>query len=748
MLAARGQAEQYAKALPSDEGWPPFLVVVDVGHVVELFSDFTGTGKRYLPFPDALTVRLRLAALEHLKRLEDEVLNALHELGESQLGLDLTGLTVDPHQFLGIEVNPRAAAIADVVLWIGSLQWHFRTRGRVMPPEPVLRVFHNIECRDAVLEWDGTEPVRDEAGNPVTRWDGETTKPHPVTGQPVPDETARVPVVRYVNPRKATWPEADFIVGNPPFIGNSRMRQALGDGYTEALRRVHADVPDSVDFVLYWWNQAAELTRAGALRRFGLITTNSLRQVFARRVLARHLEAPEPLSLVFAIPDHPWVDSADGADVRIAMTVAEAGARAGTLREVLKESSGDSGESAVSLSERNGNIAHSLTIGGDFDAALTLRSNEGLATRGVALHGAGFLVTPGEAHQLGLGRLTGLEDHIRPYLNGRDLNQRPRGVMVIDLHGLAAEDVRDRYPAVYQWVHDRVKPERDLNREPYRRDKWWLFGRKNTELRTALTGLSRYIATTETSKHRFFVFLDGGVCPDNMLVNVALDDAYFLGVLSSRVHITWALAAGARLGVGNDPRYTKSRCFDPFPFPTPTEPQKARIRDLAERLDAHRKRQLAHHEGLTLTNMYNVLARLRSGEELTAAERAIHEQGLVSVLRELHDALDAAVFDAYGWPATLSDEQILERLVALNAERAAEEKRGLVRWLRPEYQKPGGVPPPPSPLPRGEGEMIVPLAGEGQGEGKGAAPHPEAPSPQPSPSNPTPFLESPLPPGE
>jgi hypothetical protein len=86
--------------------------------------------------------------------------------------------------------------------------------------------------------------------------------------------------------------------------------------------------------------------------------------------------------------------------------------------------------------------------------------------------------------------------------------------------------------------------------------------------------------------------------------------------------------------------------------------------------------------------MYNVLEKLKRGEVLSERERQTHEQGLVSVLRQIHEELDAAVFEAYGWPASLSDEEILERLVRLNAERAAEERSGLVRWLRPEFQKP------------------------------------------------------------
>ena len=200
--------------------------------------------------------------------------------------------------------------------------------------------------------------------------------------------------------------------------------------------------------------------------------------------------------------------------------------------------------------------------------------------------------------------------------------------------------------------------------------------------------MSRYIATVETSRRRFFVFLDAAILPDNKLVNIALDDAYFLGVLSSRIHVTWALAAGSHLGVGNDPVYVKTACFEKFPFPAATDAQQARIRGLAEQLDAHRKRQQAQHPKLALTDMYNVLEKLRAGEPLSAKDKTVHEQGLVSVLRQLHDELDAAVCDAYGWPVTLTDEEILARLVALNAERAAEEAQGHIRWLRPEYQAP------------------------------------------------------------
>ena len=205
-----------------------------------------------------------------------------------------------------------------------------------------------------------------------------------------------------------------------------------------------------------------------------------------------------------------------------------------------------------------------------------------------------------------------------------------------------------------------------------------------------LAGLPRYIATVETAKHRVFQFLDASIAPDNKLICLALDDAYLLGVLSSRGHVAWALAAGRLRRWQRSRVYNKTRCFETFPFPAASPEQQARIGDLAEQLDAHRKRQQAAHPALTLTGMYNVLAKLRTGEPLTAKDKTIHEQGLLSVLHTLHAELDAAVLDAYGWPdiAPGDSEEILTRLVALNAERAREEAAGHIRWLRPAFQNP------------------------------------------------------------
>ncbi|MBU0893796.1 MAG: class I SAM-dependent DNA methyltransferase, partial [Gammaproteobacteria bacterium] len=597
--------------------------------------------------------------LEHLKRLEGEVVNQLEALGHTQDQLGFEGETVTLQQLRGIELNERAAALAELVLWIGYLQWHIRTRGNAAVAEPVVHNYGNIECRDAVLAWDAQELAYDDAGKVLSRWDGTTFKTHPVTSEQVPDEAAQVPQWRYVGARQAEWPQADFIVGNPPFIGASTMRAALGDGYVQTLRGAWPEIPESADFVMFWWHHAAAQVAAGHTRRMGLITTNSLRQTFNRRVVQAALDRGTHLQM--AIADHPWVDGANGAAVRIAMTVLAPGAGEGSVQTVTAEQTGDFGEVTVTLKERRGLIHADLSVGANVAAAKPLQANGQISNTGVKLHGAGFIVTHAEAVALGLGTQPGVELHIRDYRNGRDLTDKPRGVMVIDLAGQSANDVRQRFPAIYQWVLERVKPERDLNREEYRRTNWWLFGRKNTELRSGLRGLPRYIATVETSKHRTFQFLDAGILPDNMLIAIAVNDAYTLGVLSSQLHIHWALATGSRLGVGNDPRYNKSRCFETFPFPdedTGLTPQlHERIATLAEQIDAHRKRVLAPepgNTGLTLTGIYNVLAALREGRALTAKEKTQHSQGLVGVLRELHDELDAAVLAAYGLPATAS----------------------------------------------------------------------------------------------
>jgi hypothetical protein len=261
-------------------------------------------------------------------------------------------------------------------------------------------------------------------------------------------------------------------------------------------------------------------------------------------------------------------------------------------------------------------------------------------------------------------------------------------LLAIDLFGLSESEVRARYPQVYQHLLEAVKPERDRNNRQIYRDNWWVFGEPRRELRPALVGLPRCIATVDTARHRVFQFVPAGVVLDDKNVVIATADAVHLGVLSSRIHCVWALRAGGWLGQGNDAVYTKTRTFDPFPFPDPTPEQRDRLAALGEELDATRKLVLAEHPDLTLTGLYNLIEKVKAGAELTPAEEDAKQRGRVLILKELHDQIDAAVAEAYGWPADLSDEEILERLVALNAERAKEEAAGHVRWLRPDYQIP------------------------------------------------------------
>lgn len=636
-------------------------------------------------------------AMARMKELEGEVVSFLTELGHTQYVAEMTGHTITPENFLGLEINPRATEIAQLVLWIGYLQWHFRVNGRDrVPPEPILRDVRTIQNRDALIDYDERVLERDEHGQPVSRWDGETMKDHPVTGKKVPDETARVEVYRYINPRPAQWPRADFIVGNPPFIGGKDVRERLGDGYFRALFST-TGVPESADFVMHWWDKAATAVRKDGTRRFGFITTNSITQTFSRRVVARHLGAKDGVSMVFAIADHPWVDEKDGAAVRIAMSVTEMGKADGTLLSVVDESNAPE---KISFSSSSGSISSNFRIGADITSCRPLRANLNLAHQGVKLHGEGFIIT-GDLARAMIEKQPTSKAVVRPFRNGQDITAKLKDRYVIDLFGLSAEQARNEYPEPYQHVYVHVKPERDINRREIRKRNWWLFGETVPALRNASAGLNRYIVTVRTAKHRTFVFLDEGVLPESRLVAITDNDAFTLGVLSSKHHLVWALSWGAMLGP--TPNYNNSECFDPFPFPADVpEPLKERIRAEAEALDALRKRVLAEHDDLTLTGLYNVLEALREGRALSAAEREVHDRGLVTLIRQHHDAIDALVAQAYGWPADLPDEEVLLRLVALNKARAAEEAKGLVRWLRPEFQAPGYAAPIAQTLDLGE----------------------------------------------
>ncbi|MDP3909022.1 MAG: hypothetical protein Q8Q14_01400 [Gemmatimonadales bacterium] len=606
--------------------------------------------------------------LHIVKRVELEVLRELEEVtGKHEILFD----EVHPKQFFGIEIKLWAREIAELVLWIGYHQF-WRAHHAHRPQEPILEDTGTIECRDAILVWDEIrhDPSRD-------RLDPTPRIKHPVTGELVPDPAAIVKYMEYVNPRPATWPTADFIFGNPPYLGSKRMRDALGDGYVDALRATFDHLAERTDYVLYWWDRAADLVATGSALRAGLITTNSITQVHQRPVVeAAFAKGARPS---WAVPDHPWVDEVDGAAVRVAMTVMALNPPSALLVEVS-----DSGEIVRTAAVKALNPDFSAHANVASTAGTPLLANEGISSMGFALYGPGFIVEEQAAQAL-LAEQPRTSWVLRPYRNGKDLAARPRNAYVIDF-GYMTEDEARQYPVLFDIVRARVKPDRDANRRDTIREFWWRFGWPRKELRTALHGLPRYIATPETAKHRFFVFLDERVAPDNMLIAIASADAWHLGVLSSSIHVSWALAAGGTLE--DRPRYNKSVCFDPFPLPDPPSDLREKIGKVAEKLDAHRRAAIERDRAVTMTRMYNVVEKLKSGEPLTPMERKIHEIAACGILKDLHEDLDALVANAYGWTWPIEGEVMLERLVALHDERLKEEQSGRVRWLRPDFQIP------------------------------------------------------------
>lgn len=643
-------------------------------------------------------------AMARMKELEGEVLDLLVDLGDDQYLAELTGHTITPENFLGIEINPRAAAIAQLVLWIGYLQWHFRVNGvDRAPPEPILRDIRTIENRDALIDWDDRALELDGDGHPVTVWDGTTFKISPATGKLVPDTTARLEVFRYIKAKPAKWPKSDFVVGNPPFIGNKKMRERLGGGYTEAVRAAYPNLDESIDFVMYWWAIAAEKVFCKEIVQFGFITTNSISQTFNRSVIEK-----SRCELTYAIPDHPWVDANDGAAVRIAMSVGSFNAPRPTLQVVYGESRDDdvTGEVRVDLVTWQASLINpDLTIGVNIRDATPLKANSKLAFTGMYPLGSGFIVESYKADQCTLADESA-KFFLKPFFTASDLTRTPRGSSIIDFYPLSEQEAKKASSTLFQHLLLHVKPFREINPVEERRRNWWLFTRPIPDLRAAVSGLSRYIAIPRTAKHFTFQFVESNSVVDTTVVAIAHDDAYILSVLSSRIHRSWALASGGTLE--DRPRYQHESTFKPFPFPARvSQALEDRLRDQGEALDVLRKQVLSKHPDLTLTKLYNVCEKLREGRLLTLKDRDIHDRGLVTLILQLHDTIDECVAEAYGWgdeqrAGTLDDEKVLTRLVALNKERTAEEARGLVRYLRPVFQDPGYLAPVATMLDLGE----------------------------------------------
>lgn len=563
-------------------------------------------------------------------------------------------LAVRPDRFIGLEKNAWAAEIAQLVLFIGHVQvWLERTgigpigeheRGRRAKVIAAL-----ASCERSI-----------------------------VVGDAVIDDHDQPPA----------WPKADYIVGNPPYVGNKQMREALGSRYVDRLRRAYPEIPRTVDLVMFWWYRAAQAVARGECRRMGLITTNSIRQVHNRPVVRAALDGDPPLRLAWAIADHPWVDR--GAQVRIAMSVVEracADDPPALLGAVIDERS-----ERIELRFTRVEAIHAdLQAAPDLESAEPLLANEGVCFQGMNLVGKdGFVLTAAQIEALGHA-VDDLPPVIRPYLGGREfLHARPPGQeqYVIDAYGLDASELAELYPHLHAWLLERVWPDRRRNARAAYRDRWWLFGEPRGRLRGALLGLDQFIVTNETARQRTFERVEVATVPDHQLYAIASDDPFVLGVLMSIFHRAWALAKGGRQGVGNDPRYNSTQCFSTFAFPDPPKRLRHRIAAMGDAIDVERKRMRVEDPRWTLAKIHGRLEDLQ-------AKGTMGDVRWGALLHRV-EALDNLVGEAYGleargdsWRMEVDESAILAMLAKLNRERRAEERSGRIRWLRRELGRVG-----------------------------------------------------------
>ena len=533
-------------------------------------------------------------ALRSLLDLEREVIdfaavNGWHGLTPS----------VQPDQMLGLEINHYAAELARTALWIGYIQWH-HANGFRYTQQPLLIPLDTIRQTDAIL--DLTDPD---------------------------------------NPAEPEWPAAEFIVGNPPFLGGKLLRTGLSDEYVDALfKQYDGKVPAEADLVCYWFDKAQRTIEAGKVKRAGLLATQGIRGGANRRVLQRIKETGD---IFVAWSDHPWV--LEGAAVHISIVGFDDGT------ECDRELDGD----PVQVINAN------LTAGADLTAAKRLEENLGIAFMGDT-KGGPFDISGDMAREM-LVSLNphgkGNQDVVRPWVNGRDITDRSRGMSIVDFSDMTIDQAA-LYEAPFEYVNTHVRPTRANNRRALYANNWWWHMEPRPGMRRALERVERYIVTPTTAKHRLFTWLPYEILPDHALIAVAREDDYTFGVLHSRFHELWARSMGTQVREAESGfRYTPTTCFETFPFPQPTDEQREAIGTAAAELNEFREGWLnppgisaAELRKRTLTNLYN--------QRPTWLDNA-------------HARLDTTVADAYGWAADLPDTEILERLLALNLERAKAE---------------------------------------------------------------------------
>lgn len=535
-------------------------------------------------------------ALRQLLDLQKEVIQFT-----GNAGLPAFFPSVTPAQLHGIEINPYAHELASATIWIGYIQW-LRENGFGFPPEPILQRLDTIENQDSILSLAGAD-----------------------------------------TPLEPDWPEADVIIGNPPFLGDKRMRSELGDEYVDTLRRVYGDqVSGGADLVCYWFQKAQKMLASGDVNRVGLIATSGIRYGRNNEILIKISNA---VGIFEAWSDRDW--TLDGAAVRVSIIC---------FGKIDDEELRIDGKPVSRINP-------DLTSSADTTKAVQLRENDGISFLGMMKSGP-FDIDSRLASkmQAATGNPNGQSnrDVIKKRINGSDVVRRPSETYIIDFGVLPLEQAA-QYSMPFEYVKETVKPIRDQAKRKSTRERWWRFGETRPALRMSLQSLSRCIVTPEVSKHRVFVWMTTDTIPDHKLHVIARDDDYFFGVLQSRPHEVWSLHVGNWRGV--TPCYNSGSIIGTYAFPWPPgkepkdDPLVETITEAARELVEKRDRWLnpegateAELKKRTLTNLYN--------ERPTWLDLA-------------HQKLDRAVFDAYGWPHDLSEDEILERLLALNLERAA-----------------------------------------------------------------------------
>jgi len=512
----------------------------------------------------------------------------------------------------GIEKDDFAFQLASIVVWIGYLQWK---ANHGYPPhldQPILKPLNTIQQMDAIL-------TLAKVSEPSQGWEE-------------PD-----------------WPAAEVIVGNPPFLGDKKMRAELGDEYVDALRKLYADrIPGQSDLCCYWFEKARAMIAEGKVKRAGLLATQGIRGGANREVLKRIKESGD---IFWAQSDREWIQ--DGVAVHVSMIGFD-----------------NSTEKTRVLDDRSvAQINPDLTAAANLTAAQRLKENVDIAFIGTQ-KGGPFDIPTAQAQQMieqrgnPNGRLN--SDVIRPWINGSDITGRPRDMWIIDFGGFMPLEEAAQYEAPFEYVKKHVYPVRKNLRRDNHRKYWWIHAESRPGMRDALRGLSRYIATPRVAKHRVFVWQRPEVLTDSAAVAIARDDDYFFGVLHSKVHELWARATGTQLREAESGfRYTPSTTFETFPFPWP--PGKEPKNDPRVKAIAHAAKELHEKRDSWLNPYQDEAPALRAelkDRTLTKLYNAMPEW-----LRLAHEKLDKAVLDACGWPYDISDEDLLARLLAENLKR-------------------------------------------------------------------------------